>query len=100
MPSISRLTSTCALKSLEQQTVDTPFYDVQAYPYTPPGVDPVFAVVGDLEVGHPLRIPRNPPADYVQTIICRPLKERNHGVEVIRWFRDEDVHEMSPHYRG
>ncbi|KAI9714684.1 MAG: hypothetical protein M1812_006349, partial [Candelaria pacifica] len=52
-----------------------PLYGVQFYPYTPPGVDPIFAVTGDRE-----------------TIICRPLPEKSKGVERIRWFRDDDEH--------
>ena len=31
-----------------------PWYDVKFYPYTPAGVDPVFAVVGDRDVCPPL----------------------------------------------
>ncbi|KAI9839265.1 MAG: hypothetical protein M1819_003259 [Sarea resinae] len=49
------------------------FYAVQFYPYTAPGVDPVFAVVGERQV-----------------IICRPSSAKGKAPEVIRWFKDED----------
>ena len=29
--------------------------------------------------------------DVTQTIVCRPGKADENGVEVLRWFRDEDV---------
>ena len=48
-------------------------FDVQFYPYNPPGVDPVFAVCGDRHA-----------------VVCRPSSEPAKGVEVLRWLRDED----------
>lgn len=48
-------------------------YDAKFYPYTAPGVDPVFALCGG-----------------VHTVVCRPSKAPADGVEVIRWFRDQD----------
>ncbi|OJD38842.1 wd40 repeat-like protein [Diplodia corticola] len=48
-------------------------YDVQFYPYTPPGVDPIFAATGGQ-----------------QTFVCRPTLDRDNAVEIIREFRDED----------
>lgn len=51
-------------------------YDAQFYPYTPPTVDPVFAVVRG----------RN-------AIVYRPLLEKDKGVEVLRGFEDDDVKE-------
>lgn len=46
------------------------FYGAYFYPYTPPGVDPVFAVVGGREV-----------------IIARPHPSR--GIEIIQYFHDD-----------
>ncbi|KAH7379516.1 WD40-repeat-containing domain protein [Pyrenochaeta sp. MPI-SDFR-AT-0127] len=49
-------------------------YDVKFYPYTPPGVDPVFAVCGGSF-----------------TIICRCVLEKNSAIEILRWFdNDQD----------
>ncbi|KAF9632231.1 hypothetical protein BFW01_g3093 [Lasiodiplodia theobromae] len=48
-------------------------YDVQFYPYTPPGKDPVFAATGGQ-----------------QTFVCRPTLDKDSAVEIIREFRDED----------
>lgn len=50
-----------------------PCYDVDFYPYTLPGVDPVFAVCGD---------------HY--TLICRCLLQKDSTVEVIRWFEYDE----------
>ncbi|KAH7053356.1 WD40-repeat-containing domain protein [Macrophomina phaseolina] len=52
---------------------ETTLYDVQFYPYTPPGVDPVFAVTGGRH-----------------TFVCRPVLERDNSVEFLREFLDED----------
>ncbi|KAI9774607.1 MAG: hypothetical protein M1840_002856 [Geoglossum simile] len=54
-----------------------PLYDVKFYPYTLPGVDPFFAVVGGQD-----------------TIVCRPSPEKEKGVEIVRWFRDENENEL------
>lgn len=48
-------------------------FDVQFYPYTPPNVDPVFAVVRG----------RN-------TIVYRPSPEKDKGVQVLRCFEDDN----------
>ncbi|KZF25402.1 WD40 repeat-like protein [Xylona heveae TC161] len=53
--------------------IKTPFYGVAFYPYTAPGIDPIFAVTGGRE-----------------TIICRPLPGKQKGAEILQWFRDED----------
>ncbi|CAE7174145.1 hypothetical protein PTNB73_02611 [Pyrenophora teres f. teres] len=52
----------------------TQLYDVDFYPYTPPGVDPVFAVCGG-----PF------------TIICRCVLGKNDTIEILRWFEDEET---------
>lgn len=57
----------------DDDNFETTLYDVQFYPYTPPGVDPVFAVTGGR-----------------QTFVCRPVLERDNSVEVLREFLDED----------
>jgi polycomb protein EED len=49
------------------------FYDVNFYPYTAPGLDPVFAVCGG-----PF------------TVICRCILNKNSTIEVLRWFEDEE----------
>ncbi|CBX90838.1 hypothetical protein LEMA_P058720.1 [Plenodomus lingam JN3] len=49
-----------------------PCYDVDFYPYTLPGVDPVFAVCGD---------------HY--TLICRCVLEKDSTIEVLRWFEHD-----------
>ncbi|KAI5776352.1 WD40-repeat-containing domain protein [Geopyxis carbonaria] len=46
------------------------FYAIQFYPFTKPGIDPVFAVVGGLE-----------------TIVARPHDQK--GIEVIQFFVDD-----------
>ncbi|EDU44240.1 hypothetical protein PTRG_11190 [Pyrenophora tritici-repentis Pt-1C-BFP] len=46
----------------------TQLYDVEFYPYTAPGVDPVFA-----------------------TIICRCVLGKNDTIEILRWFEDEEI---------
>ncbi|KAF1945010.1 WD40 repeat-like protein [Clathrospora elynae] len=51
----------------------TQFYDVEFYPYTPPGVDPVFAVCG----GH-------------LVLICRCIRKKNDTIEILRIFEDEE----------
>jgi polycomb protein EED len=51
----------------------TRFYDCKFYPYTKPGVDPVFAVVGSRE-----------------TRICRPWSSSGGGIEVLTTFEDAD----------
>lgn len=51
----------------------TQFYDVDFYPYTAPGLDPVFAVCGG-----PF------------TIICRCVLDKNGTIEILRWFEDEE----------
>ncbi|MCJ1251397.1 hypothetical protein MMC30_008630 [Trapelia coarctata] len=61
------------INSLDKKHEDTQFFDCQFYPYTLPGVDPVFAIVGKGE-----------------TIVCRPGKTDETQVEVQRWFKDED----------
>ncbi|ENI02283.1 hypothetical protein COCC4DRAFT_146150 [Bipolaris maydis ATCC 48331] len=43
------------------------FYDVDFYPYTAPGLDPVFA-----------------------TIVCRCILDKNGTIEILRWFEDEE----------
>ncbi|KAF1834020.1 WD40 repeat-like protein [Decorospora gaudefroyi] len=50
------------------------FYDVEFYPYTPPGLDPVFAVCGGL-----------------YTIICRCILDKSNAIEILRWFEDEET---------
>ncbi|KAG9385665.1 hypothetical protein A1F94_002415 [Pyrenophora tritici-repentis] len=52
----------------------TQLYDVEFYPYTAPGVDPVFAVCGG-----PF------------TIICRCVLGKNDTIEILRWFEDEEI---------
>jgi polycomb protein EED len=49
------------------------WYDVKFYPYTPPGVDPVFAVVGGCD-----------------TVICRCVLQKETSIEILQWFKDED----------
>ncbi|KAH7552338.1 hypothetical protein BM1_09200 [Bipolaris maydis] len=49
------------------------FYDVDFYPYTAPGLDPVFAVCGG-----PF------------TIVCRCILDKNGTIEILRWFEDEE----------
>ncbi|KAF2847037.1 WD40 repeat-like protein [Plenodomus tracheiphilus IPT5] len=51
-----------------------PCHDVDFYPYTLPGVDPVFAVCGD---------------HY--TVICRCILQKDSTIEVIRWFEHDHV---------
>ncbi|MCJ1356341.1 MAG: hypothetical protein MMC33_006336 [Icmadophila ericetorum] len=60
-------------QSLDKPHEPTQFFDCKFYPYTPPGVDPVFALVGKTE-----------------TIVCRPVEAADSGVEIIRWFHEED----------
>ncbi|RII06573.1 hypothetical protein CUC08_Gglean009799 [Alternaria sp. MG1] len=74
----SRLSSSesgCALTITSCNTHHVPaqFYDVNFYPYTAPGLDPVFAVCGG-----PF------------TIICRCILGKNSTVEILRWFQDEE----------
>ncbi|KAF2180561.1 WD40 repeat-like protein [Zopfia rhizophila CBS 207.26] len=52
----------------------TTWYDVKFYPYTPPGVDPVFAVTGGCN-----------------TIICRCVLQKESCIEVLRVYKDEDT---------
>ncbi|KAF2138518.1 uncharacterized protein K452DRAFT_311456 [Aplosporella prunicola CBS 121167] len=51
---------------------NTQLYDVQFYPYTAPGKDPVFAVAGGPHI-----------------FICRPVRGKLGGIEIIREFKDE-----------
>ncbi|RMZ73507.1 `extra sex combs` (WD-40 repeat family) [Pyrenophora seminiperda CCB06] len=51
-------------------------YDVEFYPYTPPGRDPVFAVCG---------------GPFVQTIICRCVLAKDYTIQILRWFEDEEA---------
>ncbi|KAF2489319.1 WD40 repeat-like protein [Lophium mytilinum] len=53
--------------------IKTPWFDAKFYPYTPPGVDPVFAVVGDRD-----------------TVVCRCVLEKGNSIEVLLWFKDEE----------
>ncbi|KAA6414919.1 MAG: hypothetical protein FRX48_01669 [Lasallia pustulata] len=73
LESFPSLKSTARINSFEKRIEATQFFDCKFYPYTAAGVDPVFAVVGKRE-----------------TIICRPLKSKNAGFEVLRWFQDDD----------
>lgn len=57
----------------KDSNIATPWYDVKFYPYTPAGVDPVFAVVGDRD-----------------TVVCRCVLEKDKAIEIIRWFKDDD----------
>ncbi|TVY37619.1 Polycomb protein, partial [Lachnellula subtilissima] len=50
------------------------FYGVQFYPYTEPGVDPVFAIVGGKHI-----------------LICRPPAAENTKVEVTQYCVDEET---------
>ena len=43
---------------MEKETEKVSFFDVKFYPYTTPGVDPVFAIVGMAEVSHFVRLRR------------------------------------------
>ena len=76
-------------QSLQKKVEPTTFYDVKFYPYTAPGVGPVFAVVGGTEVSRP-RCPGSG-IDTRQTIVCRPSTSPENAVEVIAWFQDSDV---------
>lgn len=66
-----------------------PFYDVKFYPYTPPGVDPVFAVTGDRSVSIPL-VSSRCGAESFKTVVCRVVLARDNAIEIIRWFKDDD----------
>ncbi|MCJ1415906.1 hypothetical protein MMC32_002241 [Xylographa parallela] len=65
--------SIARINSLDRKHEATQFFDCQFYPYTVPGVDPVFATVGKHE-----------------TIVCRPRTGDELGVDVVRWFKDDD----------
>ncbi|KAL6173345.1 hypothetical protein ACJQWK_00901 [Exserohilum turcicum] len=51
----------------------TQFYDVDFYPYTAPGLDPVFAVCGGPFV-----------------VVCRCLLDKNNAIEILQWFEDDE----------
>ncbi|PMD47551.1 WD40 repeat-like protein [Hyaloscypha variabilis F] len=55
-------------------TVLSDFWSVKFYPYTQPGVDPVFAVAGGKRI-----------------LVCRPPGKENPKMEVIQLIVDEDV---------
>ncbi|MCJ1378345.1 hypothetical protein MMC17_001442 [Xylographa soralifera] len=61
-------------QSLDRKHEATQFFGCQFYPYTLPGVDPVFATVGKRE-----------------TIVCRPRTGDESGIDIIRWFKDDAV---------
>ncbi|KAF2835213.1 WD40 repeat-like protein [Patellaria atrata CBS 101060] len=53
---------------------DQKWNDVKFYPYTKPGVDPVFAVVGGRDV-----------------VVCRPTLDKNEPIQILRWFSDPEL---------
>ena len=81
-------------QSLDKPHEPTQFFDCKFYPYTPPGVDPVFALVGKTEVRTYITTTLGQSLSCFflhQTIVCRPVEAADSGVEIIRWFHEEDV---------
>ncbi|KAK3061546.1 hypothetical protein LTS18_005956 [Coniosporium uncinatum] len=58
---------------------NTKLYDVSFYPYTAPGVDPIFAVCGDRH-----------------TFVCRTAPGKETAIETLQWFEDEDKDHNGP----
>jgi len=57
----------------------TKFYDVKFYPYTTPGVDPIFAICGN-----------------THTFVCRATPGKEKAIETLRWFEDKDEDHNGP----
>ncbi|CZR62292.1 related to `extra sex combs` protein (WD-40 repeat family protein) [Phialocephala subalpina] len=69
------------------------FWSVKFYPYTEPGVDPVFAVVGGKRASLPSRTPKCCMLMIrLQILVCRPPagKESSSRIEIIQLIIDEE----------
>ena len=70
------------------------FYSVKFYPYTQPGVDPVFAVVGGKFVSISPTLPQGHFNNlWKQILICRPPTESGNTTEWIHCIINEGVSE-------
>ncbi len=71
------------------------FWSVKFYPYTEPGVDPVFAVVGGKRVSSPPAASRGAVAvesNSTKILVCRPPDgKESTKIEVIQMILDEEV---------
>ena len=71
-------------------TTPSDLWSVKFYPFTPPGADPIFAVVGNEYVSLG-RLNVGQDADTLQLLICRPSTEGGKSIEIISSIKDEDV---------
>lgn len=95
-PAVCRELGVCSFPKLRPAgglTFDSDFWAVKFYPYTQPGVDPVFAVAGGKRVGHlcPMPTAYYGESDLMQILVCRPPGKENSKTEVIQLIIDEDV---------
>ena len=72
-----------------QQLTSLDLWSVKFYPYTKPGVDPIFAVVGGKHVRNPMILCVTLLTCF-QILICR-VPANNRNVQVIRSVVDEEV---------
>jgi hypothetical protein len=79
---------------LDRLIVRADFWSVKFYPYTEPGVDPVFAVCGGKRVSSSTESREMAGIDMEQIFVARPPTGKESKMEIIQLIRDEEVGDL------